>query len=243
MPGEAKKRESEQGVDRHRAGYRNPVGPTERVRGAKTEHGYDYRNQQYAAHRRHIDLSNRLFRGVSNLHARQIAKLDRLTGQRKRAGEYRLRGDHRGGRGQADPRVNRPVGGQAKERVLDRRGIDQEKRPLSEIIQQQSRENKAQPATPDRSGPEMPHIGIKRLSPGHCQNNRPEQQKRLPGIGHDQSDCVTRIESLEDRRVPRDLDEAQQTDGTEPDDDDGAEEPTNAARAVTLEYKERDQQG
>ena len=116
-----------------------------------------------------------------------------------------MRGDYRGGRGEPHQRIDRPVRGKPEEWVLDRCRIGEKQRALPEIIQEQSRKHKAQPAPSNGRWPEMSHIGIKGLSPGHRQNDRPEEHKGLPRIGHDQSDRVTRIEGFEDGRISRDF--------------------------------------
>ncbi len=186
-------------------------------------HGRHHRDQQHPVHRRHVDLADFLLGGVANQHARQIAQLHRLAGDRERARYHRLRGDDGGGRGEHHERVKRPAGGQQKERVLDRARVCEQQRALPEIIQQQRREHKAHPGATDRRAPEMPHIGIERLGPGHRQNDRAQQDKPVPGMVQHQIDRVARVDGQQDRRAARDLDPAEDPDHGEPQDHDRAE--------------------
>ena len=56
----------------------------------------DSADQHEHIHGRHIDLSDMRSRGVSNVHARQIAQLNRLMSQGEGAAQHRLRGDDGG---------------------------------------------------------------------------------------------------------------------------------------------------
>jgi hypothetical protein len=155
---------------------------------------------------------------------------------------HRLRGNHSGGRGQADERVYRPIRGEQKERVRYCRGIGEDEGALPEIVEEQGREHEPQPGSTDRDRAKMPHIGVERLRPGHCQHDRAEQQKGFFGVDADQVDRIDRIDRPQDRRVTGDLDEPEQPDRTEPDDDDRAEKPADAACPITLQQEEADQQ-
>ena len=89
----------------------------------------------------------------------------------------------------------------------------------------------------------MSHIGIKCFRPGHRQNDRAEQHKALPRIGHDQTDRVNRVQSLENGRVLCNLGEADEPDRAEPKNNYRAEKPADAARPVALQHKQDDQHG
>ena len=67
-------------------------------------------DEQSAVDPRHVDLPDLLLRGVPHPQPRQIAELDRLPRDRKRAGNDRLRGDDRRRRGEHDQRIKAPFG-------------------------------------------------------------------------------------------------------------------------------------
>ena len=94
--------------DRHQQRYGDAIGARERIRSAEAEHRAKRRGGEQPVHQRHIDLADRVAGGVVDVHARQEAELDRLLGQRKHAGDDRLRGDHGRDRGEGDQWVVQP---------------------------------------------------------------------------------------------------------------------------------------
>ena len=86
--------------DEHRAGDCRAVGGAERGRGAEAQHEQAHRDQHQPVHHRHVDLAVLVRRGLRDAQARQQIELDALARHRERAGDRRLRGDDRGGRGQ-----------------------------------------------------------------------------------------------------------------------------------------------
>jgi hypothetical protein len=111
------------GVDHHRAGHRDAVGRRQVAGGLEAEHQRHDREIQRPVGERHVDLPGFHVRGVDDLHARQVAELNRLARHRERPRDHRLRGDHRRRRGQHHHRDQRPAGRQQVERILDRVGI------------------------------------------------------------------------------------------------------------------------
>src|SRR4029077_15112445 len=108
-------------------------------------------------------------------------------------------------------------------------------RPLPEIIQQEGREDEAQPGAANWGGTEMSHIGIKRLGPGHSQHNRAEQDKPFPRVGQYQIDRVARIERFQNGRPMGDLRQSEEADRAEPQNDDWAEKAADPAGSALLE--------
>ncbi len=153
--------------DHHQQRHRDAIGARERFRAAEHHHRAERGSRQQPVHQRHIDLADRVARGVVDLHARQEAELDRLLGQRIDAGDDRLRGDHGGDRGQSDQRILRPGGRELIERVVKRGRIGDQQRGLSKIVQHQRRQSNAEPGETDRHPAEMAHVGIHRFTAGH----------------------------------------------------------------------------
>ena len=180
---------------------------------------------------------------MPDLHARQIAELHRLPGQRKGAGDHRLRGDHRGNRGEPHQRVDRPVRGKPEERVLDRRRIGEKKPPLPEVIQQQGRKDKAQPPPPDGRRPEMSHIGVQGLRPGHRQNHRAERDEGGPRLANEKRDAIGRAQRFENFRRANDRNETERRERGKPHEHDGAKKPADFRRAPRLEQEQRHEDG
>ena len=83
-------------------------------------------DEQHPVDGRNVDLADRRARRVPDRHPRQVAELDRLLRHRIRAGDRRLRRDHRRRRGEHDHRVQRPR--------RDRRGRTDSRSPPGRAI-------------------------------------------------------------------------------------------------------------
>jgi hypothetical protein len=99
-PGVAHDKEGEPGGDQHGHGHRNAVGRGQRRGAAKAQHRQQHGHQQQPVHLGHVDLAGLLGRGELHPHARQQPELHGLAGHGIGARNHRLRGDHRGQRGQ-----------------------------------------------------------------------------------------------------------------------------------------------
>ena len=81
----ARRRSAEQLVDQHRAGHRRCRRPRPAPsRLPKPSTSRDHRQHQHPVDPRHVDLADRLARGVPDRHARQVAELDRLPRRPRR---------------------------------------------------------------------------------------------------------------------------------------------------------------
>jgi hypothetical protein len=58
-----------------------------------------------------------------------------------------------------------PLGGEQIERIGDCTGVGQQQCALSEIVQNEARQDHGKPAEPYRQGAEMAHIGVDGLTP------------------------------------------------------------------------------
>ena len=62
--------------------------------------------------------------------------------------------------------ISGPVRRQFVKRTIDRMRIGKNQGPLTEVVQQQSGQDQAEPGAADRRGPDMAHVGVKRLRAG-----------------------------------------------------------------------------
>ena len=126
--------EDQHRVDHHRERHRDPVGAAQVVRAPEPQHEQRHRDQQRPVDERHVDLADLPLGRVLQLEPRAVAHLDRRARQRKRAGNDRLRCDHRRAGREDHERNERPLRRQQVERVLDRGGVGEQQRALSEIV-------------------------------------------------------------------------------------------------------------
>src|SRR5437660_12780151 len=101
-----------------------------------------------------------------------------MAAQRESAGDDRLGGNERRDRGEGDKGVKPPVRHKPVERVFERRRVSKQQRALSEIVQQQRREDKAEPGAARRGGRNAPyrHRAPRRRSPR--ETPRPASENR-----------------------------------------------------------------
>ena len=177
-------------------------------------------------------------RCVDDLHARQQAQLDRLTGQREGAGDGRLAGDDRGDGGQQHQRQQRPFGRREKEGIGHCGGIAENQRALAQIIQHQRGQDQHDPRDLDGPTAEMAHIGVERLRPGDRQKHAAQHQKADHAVTAEKVKPVERIEGHDDARGVADVAGAEHRDGGEPDQHDRSEKGGDAARAMALHHEE-----
>ena len=175
---------------------------------------------------------------MAYLQPRQIAQLNGLTSYRERARDYRLRGDDRRGRRQTDQRIEAPFGRQAIKRVLEGTRIAEQHRSLSEIIEQERREDEPDPGRPQRIPAKMPHIGVEGFGAGHGEENRSQHEETAPRRIDKQRETVDRIDRQEDARVVDNAPYAEQCEHREPHQHYGSEESPDRRRSVALHQKQ-----
>ena len=119
------------------------------------------------------------------------AQLDRLLRHRERAGDHRLRRDHRRRRRQQHQRQPPSVGGEHVERAFQRRPSDpRQQRTLPHIVHHQRGQHEEQPRYADRVASEMSHVGIERFRPGHRKDHRSECEKGADRIEQKEFDRI-----------------------------------------------------
>ena len=60
--------------------------------------------------------------------------------------------------------------------------FDEKKRALAEIIQRQRRQDDRKPGEPNRCGPKMTDIGVKRFAAGDGEKNRAQDHETAPAV-------------------------------------------------------------
>jgi hypothetical protein len=153
---------------------------------------------------------------VVQRHARRIAELDRLLRDRIHAGNHRLRGDHRGRRGQAHQRQQEPVGRHQVEGVPDRRRVFEQQRALAEVVEQQRRQHQAEPGQAYRPPAEVAHVGIQRLGARDDEEHAAHGEKAQRRIGRKEGQRVARPQPGQHRGMAQDLHHAERRESHEP---------------------------
>ena len=170
--------------DHHVHVDRDAVGRGQSARAAEAQHESDRRQHQEPVDQRDVDLADLLGRGVSDAETRPEAQHHRLAGDRKGAGDQRLRCDRGRQRGEHDHRVEPPGGHHVKERMLDRFRVVEQVRALTEVVQNQRRHNHPEPGHADRPRAEMADVRVQRFSAGDDEKNRSQHQKSAePAVG------------------------------------------------------------
>jgi hypothetical protein len=96
------------GGDQHGPGDRDPIGGRQITRRTEQEDEHDHGNHQHPVDGRDVDLPHFAVGRMLDMHARQIAKLNRLLRDREGTGNDRLRRDDGRGHGKDDQRQRRP---------------------------------------------------------------------------------------------------------------------------------------
>ena len=203
--------------EHHVRGHRHAVRRREPARGAEADHESDARDHQHPVETRDVDLAGLRLGGVLDVEARQIPELHGLPREGKRARDHRLRRDHRGERREPDEKRQRPGRREPEERVLRRRRIQQHERALTEVVQQQRREDEEVPRQPDRPRTEVAHVRVERFAAGHDEEHRAEDEEAVRSVVREEARTVERAHRREHARVLHDLDCAEHAERGEPD--------------------------
>ena len=118
------------------------------------------------------------------------------------------------------------------------RGAVEQQAGLAGVIQDQRREDKAEPGDADRFGADMTHVGVERLGAGDAQEDAAQQQEAGCAAFHQGVDGVSRIEAGENGGVLQDAIKAERADGEEPQRHDRAEQAADPGGAERL-HRER----
>ena len=134
---------------------------------------------------------------MANTDPRNIAELYRLIGDREGAGNHRLRRNN-GGAGRQDHHWDQsPIGSQEVERILNRFGMRQDQRSLTEIVQQERGKDKPDPGLLDRLDAKMSHIRIKRFTTRDGQHHSAQHGNADTRMIHEKMIAVKGIKGLQ----------------------------------------------
>ena len=159
-------------------------------------------------------------------------------GQRECPRNERLRRDDGCQRGDDEHGVQVPRRDEPEERVVDSGRLGEEQRALAQVVEQQRGEDHDEPDHPDGAGPEVPHVGVKRLATGDDQDHRAKDDERQQRMGQEEGDGVRRAERQEDFRMQRDPPDPDRGDADEPEQHDPAERATYLGRTMVLEIEQ-----
>jgi hypothetical protein len=194
----------------------------------------DRREHERPVHLRDVHLADFARRRVLDVQAGAVSELNGLAGERERAGDQRLRGDDRGRCGDCHERQQRPLGGEQKEGLRRGLSIDEQQRSLTEVVEEQGRQNEPEPGHSNRPPAEVTHVGIQRLAAGHDQKDRAEHRHTVKPMLSEEHDCVPGIDRFEDDRFAHDPHDAQCRNRNEPEHHDRPEKPADPVRAIAL---------
>ena len=178
-------------------------------------------------------------RRVLDLHARQIAKLDRLTGDGKRAGDHCLRCDHRGAVAKTPVVVatsQAPAGRKGWTRLLHRPAPT----TLTEIVQHQARHHQPEPRQANRPRTKVPHVGIQCFPAGQRKKHRAENDERLSRLSDAVAQCIQRIQRQQHTGPAHDLHKPEHAEHQEPHHHDGAEYLAHTRGPLALHAEQPD---
>ncbi|MNT65611.1 hypothetical protein D3C72_2036070 [compost metagenome] len=123
--------------------------------------------------------------------------------------------------------------------------IGQHEGALPEIVEEQARKDDQQPPGHDRLAPEVTQIDIKRLGPGHRQEDRAKHHQCDAGMVENKGQGIERIDGPQHLRRLEDMHAARISKRQEPDRGDRPEDRGHPAGAEPLHHEQRhdDQQG
>ncbi|MGD0108210.1 MAG: hypothetical protein ABSC06_29870 [Rhodopila sp.] len=231
-------------ITHHHPGHSQAISRTECRAGAEQD------DQQYApgikspVDERHVDLTGMRVMGVPDGQPRKQTEPYCLGGEGEGAGDERLGGDDGGHGREQDHGVDHAGRHEAEEQVAaGHRCAAQQVGTLPEIVQQQGGIHHRKPACADWTGAKMAHIRVHRFPSGDDQHQGGEYQQRFVGSGPpEEGGAADGIERGQDFRVVDSLDGSEDGDDSEPDEQDGAEDPADPCCAVELDGEKRGQE-
>ena len=238
LPQQEHHRRHQQGGNQHGARHRHAIGRGQRAGRLEAQNQQHHADHQGPVHRADINLPLLMVRGVLHEHARDVTQLDGLMGQRKRPGNHRLRGDHRGQGGQQYHRQQRPGRGQQIERIACRLGTAEDQRTLTEVVEQQRRQHQQKPGPGNRLPTKMAHVGIQRFRPSQGQHHGAENDHANARVRDKEIHTPVRVQRLEHFRLLNDAVYPQGTQHAEPEHHDRPEQHANPRRTVLLNHEQ-----
>jgi hypothetical protein len=116
-------------------------------------------------------------------------------------------------------------------------------RALSEVVEQQCREDHREPAESDRLQPKMTHVGVQGFRSGDDQNDCAEHQESRGVVARKEARSLPRIDRGQHLGVAQDPADPRQCHADEPDQRNRPEERSQAGGAGSLQHEEPNQDG
>ena len=227
--------------DGHRSRHGDAIGGREGARRLETKDEKEAADHESRVDGGDVNLPRLGARGVNDCDTRAVMQLHRLLGQRERAGDQGLRGDHGGEGGDCDERIEKVARRQEIERVVDRVRNTQHERALSEVVEQQRGEHQPEPHQADRASAEVPHVSVQSLGPRHGEHDRAQHEEAGETVLEEERHAVPGIQREQDGGVPDDLAGAEHPDQHEPHEHDRPEHGADRCRPVPLEEEQQKQ--
>ena len=214
------------------------------ARGAESEHEKHARHHEGPVDLGDVDLTLLGLRRVADLDAWAVAEVDGLLGEGERAGDQGLGGDDGGHRRQEHEGEERPGWCHPEERLVEvLAAVLEDLGALSEVVEQQGRQDDAEPTEHDRPSAEVAHVGVERLAAGDHEEERAHGQKALPRVGLKVPNTPDRIQRLQYLRGLHDVVGAEDGKCHEPDDHDRSEHLADPTGAPALHGEDADDDG
>ncbi|MNM68314.1 hypothetical protein D3C81_798720 [compost metagenome] len=228
----------EQCSDQHGARHRHPVSRRQGTGGFEADHQQHHTDHQRPVHRADVDLPLFLARGVLDEHARHIAELDGLAGQREGAGNHCLGGNDGRQGGKPDHRQQCPVRRQQIERVTHRLGVAEDQCALAEVVQHQAWQHQQNPGAGNRFAAKVAHVGIQRFGTGQGQHYGTQNRHTDTRVHHEELHRPGWIHSQQHFRALDDAVHTQCAQHAEPQDHDRPEQDTDTCGPVFLDQEQ-----
>ena len=219
--------------DGHGSGDRDAVRVGQIARAAKTDDQGHARDHQQSVDLGNEDLPLGFSRGVHDGHPRGEPQLHRLTSQRKRPRDQRLRGDDRRDSRQYNHGIEPDGGDQRVEWVL-RLGLLEEQSPLPKVVDQQTGKHDGVPGHLDRAPAKMAHIGVQGFAPRDTQDDRAHDQEPVPAVAGEEAHGMDGIYREQDFGAAHDPRQPRRRDRYEPAQRQRTKDRANATRATFL---------
>ena len=128
-----------------------------------------------------------------------------------------------------------------EERVRGTGRIGQHVGALADIVEQQARENQAEPGGDQWPATEMTQIGVERFRSSDGEEDGAYHDATQRQVTDNVIDCIDGVERQQHVRSSNDLQHARHAKGQEPHAGDRSEYKGDAGRAEALDYEQRDE--
>jgi hypothetical protein len=118
--------------------------------------------------------------------------------------------------------------------------IEQDERPLAEVVDQQRRQDKAVPGDADWTLAEVTHVGVERFAAGNGQHHRAQHREPAPSVHGEEAERPAWVHRHEHARHLHDPDDAEHDERHKPGHHDRPEQDANDVRSEALHHEQPD---